>query len=149
MTRRVRTESFDHTISGLLGKRADLVREALRHNPTTQKIDSGIQAIDRALAVLGFEGDADAWMPHRKREALFRRGELQRAVVCELRGAEAPLTRQQIAHAVLSARGGNTENRRVVSDMARRVGQVLRTLKKRRDVESLEKRQGLRMWKLK
>lgn len=95
--RPARTETFEHTITGLFSKRADLYNEAERIRDRLAEIKNDIGAIDRTLSVLGYEGDLDAAMPRQKREVIFGRGELSRAIYGELRHAEGPLSSRNIA----------------------------------------------------
>lgn len=95
--RPARTETFDHTISGLLAKRADLFAEAERIRDRLAEIKNDIGAIDRVLGTLGYAGDLDATMPRQKREVIFGRGEMIRGILAELRHAEGPLSSREIA----------------------------------------------------
>jgi len=61
-----RTESFEHTISGLLAKRAELFNEAERIRDRLAEIKNDVGAIDRVLGTLGYQGDLDAAMPRQK-----------------------------------------------------------------------------------
>jgi hypothetical protein len=92
LLRPARTETFEHTITGLLAKRADLFNESERIRDRLAEIKNDIGAIDRTLSVLGYAGDLDAAMPRRKREVIFGKGELSRAIYGELRNAEGPLS---------------------------------------------------------
>ena len=88
--RPARTDTYEHTISGLLAKRADLFNEAIRLRDRLAEIRNDIGAIDRVLGTLGYKGDLDAAMPRQKREVIFGRGELTAAILNELRDAPAP-----------------------------------------------------------
>ncbi|WP_165420747.1 hypothetical protein [Rhizobium ruizarguesonis] len=79
-----RTETFEHTISGLLTKRADLFNEAERIRDRLAEIKNDIGAMDRTLNVLDYAGDLDAAMPRQKREVIFGRGELSKAIMGDL-----------------------------------------------------------------
>lgn len=127
MTHRpARTETFDHTISGLLAKRADLFGEAERIRDRLAEIRNDIGAIDRVLGTLGYTGDLDAAMPRQKREVIFGRGELIRGIMSELRHAEGPLSSREIAQNLISLRGEDARDRKYVSDLTRRVSKALR-----------------------
>ncbi len=76
----------------MLTKRAELFNEAERIRDRLAEIRNDIGAIDRVLGSLGYKGDLDAAMPRQKREVIFGRGELSRAICEELRNAEGPLT---------------------------------------------------------
>jgi hypothetical protein len=55
-----RTETYEHAISGLLSKRADLFNEAIRLRDRTAEIKNDVDAIDRVLGTLGYTGDLAA-----------------------------------------------------------------------------------------
>jgi hypothetical protein len=80
-----RTETYEHTISGLLAKRADLFNEAVRIRDRLAEIKNDVGAIDRVLCTLGYTGDLDAEMPRQKRNVVFGKGELTRSILDELR----------------------------------------------------------------
>ena len=69
--RRVRTKSFDHTISGLLTKRANLIGEAVAVRAQLTRLRSDLAALDHVLVSVGYAGDLSALKPRRKRETLF------------------------------------------------------------------------------
>lgn len=122
------TDTFEHTISGLLKKRADLFGEAERIRDRLAEIKNDIGAIDRTLSVLGHEGDLDAAMPRQKREVVFGRGELTRAIFAELRQAEGPLSSRDIARQLIELRGEDARDRRYISDLTKRVSKALRVM---------------------
>ena len=78
--KRARTETFEHTITGLLTKRADLFNEATAARDRIAEIKNDIDALDRVLGSLGYTGDLDAAMPRQKRQVIFGRGELTKAI---------------------------------------------------------------------
>lgn len=101
--RRARTDTYEHTVTGLLTKRADLFNEAVRIRDRLAEIKNDVAALDRVLGTLGYTGDLDAEMPRQKREVLFGRGELSRAqklrtlafrrcVILRLAGENRPAT---------------------------------------------------------
>lgn len=97
-----RTATYEHTISGLLTKRADLFNEAERIRDRLAEIKNDIAAGDRVLGMLGYRGDLDAAVPRQKRHVLFGRGELTRAVLDVLRDATEPMATREIARAILA-----------------------------------------------
>lgn len=126
--RRARTDSFEHTISGLLTKRADLFGEAERIRDRLAEIKNDVAALDRVLGSLGYEGDLDAAMPRQKREVLFGRGELTRGILDTLREAAGPMTSRQIAQSILSVSGQDARDRRLMTEHTKRVSKALRIL---------------------
>lgn len=124
--KRSKTETFEHTINGLLTKRADLFNEAERLRDRQAELKNDVAAIDRALDVLGFTGDLDSIMPRQKVVRLFGQGELLRACLHELRHADGPMTSRDIARAIVETRGDDPNDRRYLSDMTRRISKCLR-----------------------
>jgi hypothetical protein len=146
--RNARTETYEHAISGLLTKRADLLSEAVSLRDRIAAIKNDVDAIDRVLGSLGYTGDLDAQMPRQKRHVVFGRGELTRAILDELRGATGPLTSREIAQAVVALSGQDARDRKHVSDLTRRVGKALRALRDENNVRSGLDAKGNVMWSL-
>lgn len=126
--KRSRTETFEHTINGLLTKRADLFNEAERIRDRMAEIKNDIGALDRVLNTLGYTGDLDAEMPRQKRQVLFGRGELTRAILDELRDAPRPLGSREIAQAIVALNGQDARDRRLLTDVTRRTSKALKIL---------------------
>ena len=98
-------ETLDHTVSGLLRKRAEMFHEAERLRDRLAEIKNDIDALDRTLGTFGYAGDLDAAMPRQKREVIFGRGELSRALMRELRDADGPLTSRELAQSIVALKG--------------------------------------------
>jgi len=145
-TRTARTETFEHTISGLLGKRADLFNEAERIRDRLAEIKNDIGAIDRTLNVLGYTGDLDAAMPRQKREVIFGRGELSKAIMGELRHAEGPLSSRDIAREIVTMRGEDARDRKYIADLTKRVSKALRQMRDEGHVRSAVDDKGNLSW---
>lgn len=144
--RTARTQTFEHTITGLLAKRADLFDEAERIRDRLAEIKNDIGAIDRTLGVLGYEGDLDAAMPRQKREVIFGRGELSRAIYAELRHADRPLSSRDIAREIVAMRGEDARDRKYLSDLTKRVSKALRQMREDGQVRSLTDAKGNHTW---
>ncbi|MCP1537783.1 hypothetical protein [Methylorubrum extorquens] len=144
--RRARTDTFEHTISGLLTKRADLFGKAQKLRDRLAEIKNDVAALDRVLGFLGYEGDLDAAMPRQKREVLFGRGELTRGILDTLRDATAPMTSREVAQSVLSLAGNDARDRRLTTEHTRRVSKALRLLKVGCLVSQAADKRGNRVW---
>ena len=94
------------TINGLLTWRARRLRcIRLKEGDEAQHL-ADIAAMDHVLVnVLGFTGDIAEASRDFRREAIFGRGELRRAVLTVLREANGPLTARQITERVMSRKG--------------------------------------------
>lgn len=136
----IRHSDYEHTISGLLHRRVDLFHEAERIRDRLAEIKNDIDAMDRTLSVLGYEGDLDAAMPRQKRHVIFGRGELTRQVLAILRRSDNPLTSRQIAQEIVSDSGMDARDRKFVSELTKRVGKACRqypngTIRKATDIK--------------
>lgn len=143
-----RTDTYEHTISGLLSKRRDLLTEAERLRDRIAEIKNDLSALDRTLATLGFKGDLEGMMPRARRQVVFGRGDLLRAIMDELRGAERPLRSREIAQAIVAIRGDDPRDQRYIADLTRRVGKALRPLRDAGDVKSTNHTVGGLGWSL-
>jgi len=122
----VKHSDYEHTVSGLLHKRVDLFHEAESIRDRLAAIKNDIDALDRTLGVLGYEGDLDAAMPRQKRHVIFGKGELTRQVLTILRRFDKPMTSRQIAQEIVSDSGMDARDRKYVSDLTKRVGKACR-----------------------
>lgn len=145
-SRPARTDTFEHTISGLLKKRSDLFNEAERIRDRLAEIKNDVAALDRVLGTLGYTGNLDAEMPRQKHERIFGRGELTRAILGELRHAEEPLGSRDIARAIISLNGMDARDRKFLTEHTRRVSKALRILKQDGNVRSAVDGNGNLMW---
>ena len=141
-----KTSSFEHTINGLLTKRADLFNEAERLRDRQAEIKNDASAIDRVLDTLGYKGDLDAIMPRQKVTRLFGSGELLRACLHELRHADELMTSREIARNIVELRGDDPNDRKYLSDMTRRISKCLRQERAVGSVRLKEMRSNAAVW---
>ncbi len=98
------------------------------------------------LGSLGYTGDLDAAMPRQKREVIFGRGELTRAIMDELRFAEGPLSSRELAQSVIATTGMDKRDRKYVADMTRRLSKTLRALAAEGRIRKLADSKGNVKW---
>ncbi|MGH1589968.1 hypothetical protein ACRBEV_18575 [Methylobacterium phyllosphaerae] len=134
------------TISGLIRKRSELFSEAERIRDRLAEIRNDIGALDRTLAVLGHTGNLDDQMPRQKREVLFGQGELTRSLLRELRDADGPMTSRELAQGILALRGDDVRDRRLISEVTRRVSKALRSHREEGRVRSSTDASGNLLW---
>ena len=146
--RPARTETFEHTITGLLTKRLDMLTEAERLRDRIAEIRNDLLALDRTLKTLGYEGDLESMMPRQKRQVIFGRGELLRAIMDVLRDADRPMRSREIAQELIAVRGDDPRNRRYISELTRRIGKALRPMLASGDIRSNLDRSGCRAWSI-
>ena len=126
---RQRSTSNAITINGLLTWRARRLRRIrLKEGDEAQHL-ADIAAMDRVLVnVLGYTGDIEAESRDFRREALFKRGELSRAVMRVLREANGPLSTRQITERVMATKGKAMKPGRLSKQWINRVRQVCQRL---------------------
>ena len=90
-----RTKDFRIAINGLLTRRSFLLSE----KPDTLAAD--IAAIDRTLQLLGCMVNPDDYMPIRRNQRVFRKGEMLRLIRGVLKDATAPMNSREICLAIL------------------------------------------------
>jgi repressor of nif and glnA expression len=56
-------------------------------------------------------------MPRQKRNAIFGRGELTRAILSELCDSDQPLSSREIAQSLIALRGEDSRDRKYLSDI--------------------------------
>jgi hypothetical protein len=145
--RKARTATYEHTITGLLTKRADLFNEAEKIRDRQAAIRNDISAIDRVLHTLGYTGNLDAEMPRQKHNTLFGPGELTRACFDQLRDATEPLTSRDLARGILAVNEQDPRDRRLLTEVVRRVSKAMRIAKQRGLVVSSQDQAGNMMWR--
>lgn len=146
--RLARTETFEHTITGLLKKRALLFNEAETIRARMGELRNDIEAVDRVLGTLGYTGDLDREMPTPKHNVIFGRGELTRAILGELRGATGPLGSREIAQGIVAASEKDGRDRKFVTEVTRRASKALRGLREEGLVRSMVDAKGNVRWAL-
>ena len=102
-----RTKDFRIAINGLLTRRSFLLFE----KPDTLAAD--IAAIDRTLQLLGCTVNPDDYMPTRRNQRIFRKGEMLRLIRDVLRDATEPMSSRQICLAILPPDFDLSDKRRV------------------------------------
>ena len=98
-----------HVISALKTKRAELSGEMQKLDERRIALKAHIANIDAVLRLFCYAGDPAKIKPKRKKQWLFRRGELKRMVLDIEREAKEPLHKEQIALEVLNRKGWNLD----------------------------------------
>lgn len=123
---KARTETYEHTISGLLSKRAEMMEEVATTREQLAILANDIEAIDRVLERLGYDGDIKL-SPRLPRIVLFYRGELRQFLLGQLR-EHGPMTSRAMAERLIQTEGKDTRDRRMMVDVVKRIGKALRQM---------------------
>ena len=83
-----------------------------------------LNALDRVLTTLGYEGERDLARP-RNKVATFLRVEVQRYILDELRGAGRPITTRELAVRLAVSQGRDAGDRGMMLDFTRRVSKSI------------------------
>ncbi len=120
---------YEHTISGLLKKRSELMGEAQTLRAQMAEVANAIDSIDHVLRSLGFQEDLDGMRPRSNRVVYFHRNELRRFLIDELRNADSPITARDLAEKIIGLEGKDSRDRALRNDMVKRVGKSLKLLR--------------------
>lgn len=126
--RPTRTDTFEHTIAGLLTKRQQLMDAALKLREDLAEVSNDIDSLDRVLKTLGYDGDLKGMSPRGHRVVFFHRNELRRFCIDELRKARGPVTSRELAEKIIGLEGKDSADRTLMNDMVKRVGKCLKLL---------------------
>jgi hypothetical protein len=110
--------------------------EAERIRDRMAVIKNDIAALDRVLSTLGYTGDLNKEMPRQKHERIFGQGELTRAILDVLRDATEPMATRDIARQILAVNEQDARDRRLLTEVTRRVSKALRIQAGRQLVEA-------------
>ncbi len=147
-TRLARTETFEHTIAGLLTKRAELMQEAAELRERMAIAANAVEAIDQVLETFGHTEDLEGRSPRAARVILFYRNELRSFLLGELGKAKEPMTSRQLAERVCETEGKSMADRRLLNDVTRRVGCALRKMRATKVVEGWRGKDGAALWRV-
>jgi hypothetical protein len=141
-------EPYANTISGLLRKRSELMGDAQRLREELAHVGNDVEALDRTLIALGYEGNLKAVQPRGNRIVFFARDELRRFLLDELRKAGAPISSRDLAEQIITLEGKDARDRRLRNDMVKRVGKSLKLLRSQRLAISARDTAGRFAWRL-
>jgi hypothetical protein len=120
------TETYQHTIGGLLQKRAEMMEEIAVTRERLAILSNDVEAIDRVLERLGYSGDVKL-TPRVPRIVLFYRGELRQFLLGQLR-EHGPATSRTLAERLVQIEQKDARDRRMMADVVRRIGKALRQM---------------------
>lgn len=133
------------TIAGLLKARDDMMGELMALRERAAAVFNDVEAMDRVLRALGYDGDLGARQPRHARLVIFNRNELRQWVLRELRKGE-PLSSRDLAERICAEEGKDIRDARMVLDVTRRVSKAVRLLHAKRAVRGEKDRMGRWVW---
>jgi len=112
-------------IRGLIKKRAEIAGQHKVAQKAADAIKDDLAAIDRALALCGYEDDSKGIAPRGKYKQLFGRNELKLTIMRTLR--EAPDDDETITTRIITAKGWDVDMR---PDVLKRVRHAIQRMQK-------------------
>jgi len=141
------TETYQHTINGLLQKRFEMMEELAIIRERMAVLSNDVEALDRVLERLGYDGDVKL-TPRVPRVVLFYRGELRQFLLKQLRD-NGEMTSRRLAENLVRIEGKDGRDRRMMADVVRRIGKALRQMQESKLVVGTKtKSMGEYSWKL-
>jgi hypothetical protein len=142
------TETYEHTIGGLLQKRSEMMEELAVIRERMAVLSNDVEALDRVLEQLGYDGDIKL-TPRVPRVVLFYRGELRQFLLNQLRD-NGEMTSRRLAENLVQVEGKDGRDRRMMADVVRRIGKALRQMQSSGMVSSTRtKSMGEYAWRIK
>ena len=139
--------SNDHTISGLLRKRGEILDELQAIRERQAVLANDMASLDRVLETFGYDGDLQSATPRANRVVLFYRNELRHYLLGELAKAGAPLSSRELAERIVTVEGKDRFDRRLMCDIVKRVGKALKLLRERGAVRGgKDQKTGRYLW---
>ena len=121
---RTSTDTYEHTISGLLQKRRELMQEMAILREQLGGLTNDVQAIDHVLGKLGYAGPELEEKAKPPRLVLFYRGQLQQLLLNALRERGTATTRD-LALVVMKMEEKDLTDQRMLNDLMNRVGKAM------------------------
>jgi hypothetical protein len=141
------TDTYEHTINGLLQKRTELMEEMASVHERLGVLTNDIEAIDHVLTRLGHtqKPDVTTKVP---RIVLFYRGQLQQFLLMQLR-EKGPATTRDLCERLVQLENKDKRDQRMMADIISRVGKALRHMHNRGLVVGEKtQRMGQYLWRL-
>lgn len=120
-------KGYEHTISGLERKRGEMLLELADLREQIAVKSNDIEAIERIMETIGYEGDLPTVATRLPRVVLFYRGELRQFLRKSLE-EHGPSTSRQLAERLIELDGKDNRDRRMMNDVVKRIGKALRQM---------------------
>lgn len=137
----------DYVLIGLVKRRAELAGEIERMHDTLRQLVAQLEHLDATILQFDPEYKAKEIKPSGLRPRDWaKRGQMSRIVLHILRHAAAPLSVRDIAYELLTVRGLDRSDRRLMGQTARRVAVALRLQRDKGLVQSEQKPGKYQLW---
>jgi hypothetical protein len=139
----------EHTINGLLRKRAELAGKIEGAQTVLRQLIIDLDNIDAAIRIFKPDIDLEQIKPQPlpPRHAAFK-GEVTSSIFNYLRDAPGPLTSKQMAERLMRERGLNDADKRLVVLITKRIGAALKHHRNRGALQSIKGPDGFLLWEV-
>ncbi|MDR7124073.1 hypothetical protein [Pseudotabrizicola sp. 4114] len=127
--------------------RDDTMGELVALRERSAELHNDLEAIDRILCAMGFEGELEGRQIRQSRLVIFHRNELRQFLLRELRKGE-PLSSRDLAERICGEEGKDIRDVRMVLDVTRRVSKAMRLLLDQKAVRGEKDRMRRYVWRL-
>ena len=138
-------DGFKRTVAGLLRKRAELLNEMTETRERVAQISTDIETVERCLALCGYDGELKT-QKQATRVVLYYRNELRSFITKQLEAA-GDLTSRDLAERLIETEGRDPKDRRLRSDIIRRVSSCLSQMRNH-GIAVSERKRGALCWRL-
>jgi len=139
-------EGYKRAVSGLLRKRNEILADICESQERIGQSKNDLESIERCLALLGHDGELPTQKKKAVRVNLYYRNELRSFIRKQLNDSGTRLTTRELAERLIEIEGRDANDRRVRSDLIRRIGSSL--YKMRNDGAARSEKEGseVRWW---
>ncbi len=140
---------IDHVLAGLTKRRAELTGEADTLKARLAQIGTDLGHLDAVICQFDPDYNLASIRPKRPRGPdVAGRGEMSRFILGVLRDATEPVTTQEVARRLMTERGQDMEDRRLVAQSMKRVGMALNRQKGNGAVRAIQRPGTATLWEV-
>jgi len=139
----------DYVLVGLTKRRAELTGEADTLRARLAQIGVDVSHLDAVIRQFDPDYNLGSIRPKRPRGPdVAGRGEMSRFILGVLREATEPVTTQEVARRLMTERGQDMEDRRLVAQTMKRVGMALSRQKANGAVRAIQGAGSVTLWEV-
>ncbi|MFZ1467999.1 MAG: hypothetical protein WAT09_03365 [Paracoccaceae bacterium] len=127
--------------------RDDTMGEIVAMRERMGELHNDLEALDRILCAMGYEGDLDGRQIRQSRLVIFHRNELRQFLLRELRKGDQ-LSSRDLAERICGEEGKDIRDHRMVLDVTKRVSKAMRLLQVQKAVRGEKDRMRRYVWRL-
>ncbi len=138
-----------YVLAGLTKRRAELAGEADTLKARLAQIGTDVSHLDAVIRQFDPDYDLGSIRPKRLREPdITGRGEMSRFILGVLREATEPVTTHEVVRRLMTERGQDVEDRRLVKLTMKRVGMAFSRQKALGTVRALQGAEPVTLWEV-